>query len=149
MNIRVLEKGCSKDIKAFRSLPFRLYRQNPFWVPPLPGEIETVMSPGLHPFYTHSEADFIVLEDNHEILGRLAILHNRNYCALHQEKTAFFYYFEAVEDAQVVEELFDFADKMDEYGIDYSLLYGGIVIVKWEAYNTENTALRQLIYESE
>lgn len=52
-------------------------------------------------------------------------------------------------DIMMHEELFDFADKMDEYGIDYSLLYGGIVIVKWEAYNTENTALRQLIYESE
>jgi len=60
MKIRLLEKDNKKDIRAFKKLPFRLYRGNPYWVPPFPGLVEKAMSPSRHPFYAHSEADFFL-----------------------------------------------------------------------------------------
>lgn len=119
MKIRVLDKGNKQDIRTFKSIPFALYRENRYWVPPLPGEIETVMDPAKHPFYQHSEGDFLVAEDGKQTLGRIAILQNRNYCEFHKEKTAFFYYYEAVDDQEIAAELFSAAESWArERGLD-------------------------------
>jgi hypothetical protein len=59
------------------------------------------MDKSRHPFYAHSEADFIAVESGRDILGRILVIHNKNYCDYHKENTAFFYYYEAVEDQQV------------------------------------------------
>jgi len=101
MKLRLLEKGNKKDIQVFMSFPFGLYRESKLWVPPFPGEIETVMTPAKHPFYAHSDADFFVVESDKEVLGRISVLKNQNYCEFHNEKTAFFFYFEAINDQQV------------------------------------------------
>ena len=106
MKVRLLEKKNPSDIKRFKQLPFKLYQENPYWVPPLDGEIENVMNPEKHPFYRHSEGDFFVVEREKEVLGRIAVLHNKNYCSFHDEKTAFFYYFESVNDPEVASLLF-------------------------------------------
>lgn len=110
MEIRLLEKSNSKAIRLFKKLPYRLYANNKFWVPPIPGEIEKVMSPEKHPFYTHSEADFFIVENKHEVLGRIAVIHNRHYCQYHNAKTAFFYYFESINDTEVTRMLFSAAE---------------------------------------
>ncbi|HNW14563.1 MAG TPA: hypothetical protein PKZ26_07065 [Anaerolineaceae bacterium] len=106
MKIRLLEKDNKKDIRAFKKLPFRLYRGNPYWVPPFPGLVEKAMSPSRHPFYAHSEADFFLVEEGSEVLGRIAVLHNRNYSQHHHKQIAFFYYFECENDQQVANLLF-------------------------------------------
>lgn len=101
MKTRILDTSKKKDVQHFKSLPFKLYRGNNFWVPPIPGEIEFAMDRSRHPFYAHSEADFILVESEREVLGRILVLHNKNYCDYHKENTAFFFYYEAVEDQQV------------------------------------------------
>ncbi len=109
MELRVLEKGNKKDIRVFRSVPFQIYRRHSLWVPPLPGEIERVMTPENHPFYEHSDADFIVIENGREVLGRMAVLHNRNFCEFHKQNSAFFFYFDSIDDFEVSQKLFDYA----------------------------------------
>jgi hypothetical protein len=111
MQVHLLEKASPKSIGLFKKLPFRLYANNQFWVPPIPGEIKMVMSPEKHPFYIHSEADFFIVEDNQEVLGRIAIIHNQHFCDFHKEKTAFFYYFESINDTQVSRLLFSAAEE--------------------------------------
>ncbi|MBP8996772.1 MAG: hypothetical protein KBG10_00635 [Anaerolineaceae bacterium] len=110
MEIRKLEKGNAEDIKLFKQLPTRIYQGNRFWVPPLPGEIESVLGLNKHPFYAHSEADFFIAEDKGNCLGRIAVLHNRNFCEYHQVKTGFFYFFESIEDSNVANRLFNTAE---------------------------------------
>lgn len=107
METRILIKGNRADCRRFKSLPYSLYKGNSYWVPPLPGEIERVMSPKDHPFYAHSEADFFVVESKKEVLGRICILHNKNYCMFHHTETAFFNYFDCIDDQQVAARLFD------------------------------------------
>lgn len=111
MKIRVLEKGKKSDINTFKSFPLWLYRDSKLWVPPFPGEIERVMNPAKHPFYAHSEADFLVVESEKQVLGRLAVLQNKNYCEFHNEKTAFFYYLETIDDKEVSSLLFSRAEE--------------------------------------
>ncbi len=106
MKIRLLEKANESDIKEFKKLPFKLYKDNRNWVPPFPGAIEKAMTPAYHPFYAHSEADFFLAEDGDEVLGRIAVLHNRKYSEHHQKEIGFFYFFECVEDQEVAIQLF-------------------------------------------
>ncbi|MRS02987.1 hypothetical protein EG832_07160, partial [bacterium] len=101
METRILDTFKKKDVQLFKSLPFKLYQGNPYWVPPIPGEIEYSLDKSRHPFYAHSEADFFVVESGRNVLGRILVIHNKNYCDFQHENTAFFYYYEAVEDQQV------------------------------------------------
>ncbi len=107
MQRRTIDTTDKKDIDRFCSFPFDLYRENPYWVPPLHGDIEALMDRAAHPFYTHSQADFLVVEDEGKTLGRIAVLKNENFCAYHKAEVAFFYLFECVDDLQVSRLLFD------------------------------------------
>lgn len=107
---RLLEKSNPKDIRLFKELPYRLYENNKYWVPPLPGEIERVMTPQDHPFYNHSDADFFIVENETEVLGRIAVLQNQHFCEYHSVKAGFFYYFESIDDPEVSHLLFTTAE---------------------------------------
>jgi hypothetical protein len=62
-----------------------------------------------YPFYLESDADHFVVESEGQTLGRITALENRPYNAYHGSKTAFFYYFDAVDDVQVSRKLFEAA----------------------------------------
>ena len=44
------------DLKAFVDLPWRLYANDPNWVPPLKSEVYGLLTPGKNPFFDHAEA---------------------------------------------------------------------------------------------
>ena len=66
------------DRRAFIGLPARLYADLPLWVPPLHRDERFMMS-RRHPFYRHSEAAFFVVEDDREVVGRIAVLDHRRW----------------------------------------------------------------------
>ncbi len=100
MQVRKLDTDNRQDRKKFIHFPFRLYKDSPYWVPPIQGDMEFVMNRRKHPFYKHSTADFFIVESEGEVLARLTMLQNKNYCDYHQEKVAFFYYYDTVDDLQ-------------------------------------------------
>lgn len=106
MIIRKIDTTIAADRLAFARLPFEIYSDNKFWVPPLETEMAMAMDRQRHPFYDHSTADFFLAENNGEVAGRIAVLHNKNYNAFHHEEAAFLYYFEAYNDLEVSRSLF-------------------------------------------
>jgi hypothetical protein len=93
--------------RQFINLPFQIYKDISQWVPPLYMDINRVLDHQRHPFYKHSKAAFFMAYDNTETpIGRLAILENKNYNIFNQEKTAFFYLFECINDTHTASELF-------------------------------------------
>jgi hypothetical protein len=95
-------------VASFLELPFRLYQEFPQWVPPLRFESQRMLDPHRNPFFQHSEAVFfLATSSDGEPTGRLAVLENHRYNDHNQEKTAFFYLFECVNDRQVSGELFE------------------------------------------
>ena len=115
MHTRIIDTHNRKDVRKFINLPFDLYKNCAQWVPPFISDMELVFNRSKHPFYQHSEADFILVESEGQILGRIAVLHNRNYSNYHHQPTAFFYFFDVIEDQQVSQSLFqaafDWAEK--------------------------------------
>jgi GNAT superfamily N-acetyltransferase len=106
ITIRMLDTRSRRDVKTWIALPYRLYRNDPLWVPQMVGEAKAQLNREVFPFYLHSHADFLVAEQDGEVVGRVALLENRRYNELRQERTAFFNLFETVEDFGVAEALF-------------------------------------------
>jgi len=107
MHVRYIDSNRRREVRQFIRFPFELYRACASWVPPLIPDLTLVMNRKKHPFYHHSKAAFYVAEEAGRILGRLAVLENSRYNEYRKQKTAFFYYFDAVEDASVSGALFD------------------------------------------
>ena len=88
MEILQLDLANRKQVQDFLSLPFRIYRDIPQWVPPLAMDERARLTPRRYPFYKHSAAAFFLAErlpsprgrgarGEGEIIGRLAVLDNR------------------------------------------------------------------------
>ena len=88
------------DLKRFIEFPYRLYRGDPMWVPPLlVGEWET-FNPKKNPYYDHATVDLFLALDAARVVGRVAAIEDSNYNDFHGEKVALFGHFEA-ESAEV------------------------------------------------
>jgi hypothetical protein len=107
VQVRKIDTTSKKDVRQFAEFPFQLYQDCSFWVPPLVSGVKHALNRQSHPFYRHSTADFFVAESNGQTLGRVAVMNNRNYNGFRQAKAAFFGYFDAIEDSEVAQALFD------------------------------------------
>jgi GNAT superfamily N-acetyltransferase len=108
--MRLIEVKTREDLKNFIDLPWKIYKNYPHWVPPLKNEVEETLSKEKNPFFKHSEADYYIVKEGNETLGRIAAINNRTHNSFHNEKTGFFGFFETVEDYKVASLLFDTAE---------------------------------------
>jgi hypothetical protein len=109
MQVRKLDTSRRSDVRQFIRLPFQLYKDCPQWVPPLVPDMKLALDRQRYPFYRHSEADFLLVESEGQALARLVVFEHQPYNALHDCRTAFFYYFDAADDAHATDKLFDAA----------------------------------------
>jgi hypothetical protein len=107
MRVFEIDLRSSAQTHRFLELPHRIYRNTPQWVPPLADDARKMLDTKRHPFYRHSQAAFFVAEEAGEVVGRLAVLDNRNFNTYNQTRTAFFYLFECIENAALSGALFD------------------------------------------
>ncbi len=105
MKIILVENA--KDSIAFVDFPFRLYRNDSKWVPPLPKEMEKIFHRKSNPFLEHAEIERFLCVDGSRVLGRVAGIVDDNYNSFHNEKTAFFGFFESIYEINVAAKLMD------------------------------------------
>ena len=60
------------DRKAFVDLPWRLYADDPHWVPPLKDEVYSLITPGKNPFFGHAEAQYFLARRGGTVVGRVS-----------------------------------------------------------------------------
>jgi hypothetical protein len=60
------------DKKAFIDLPFRLYANDPNWVPPLKDEVNGLITPDKNPWFEHGEAELFLAERDGKVVGRIS-----------------------------------------------------------------------------
>lgn len=109
MKIIKIDPNNRTDVRRFIRFPFSLYKEDPTWVPPMVADMKKALDPGKHPFYQHSQAEFFLATEGKQVLGRIAAIDNQRYKDFTQENTAFFYFFEVIEDIQVARQLLDAA----------------------------------------
>jgi hypothetical protein len=60
------------DRDAFVELPYRLYANDPAFVPPLRADIRELLTPGKNPWYEHGEQQLFLAERSGLVVGRIS-----------------------------------------------------------------------------
>jgi len=130
MQIIQFHPGDRKQQKDFIEFPFKLYQDTPQWVPPFRMGMRKLFKPD-YPFFAYGEAGFfLALDENGNVLGRLAAANNYRYNDFHESKTAFFYYFETVNDLSVAQGLFNHAfEWVKDQGLNHVLGPKGFTVL--------------------
>ncbi|MBT3923382.1 MAG: hypothetical protein HOF21_12490 [Nitrospina sp.] len=97
-----------QDREQFVRLPWKIYKNYPNWVPPLIRERKQFLNPEINPFFEHAEVDlFLAMDADRTPVGRIALIHDRNYQALHSDSVGMFGMFESVDDPSIFGLLLD------------------------------------------
>ncbi|HEY8833978.1 MAG TPA: GNAT family N-acetyltransferase, partial [Chthoniobacterales bacterium] len=129
-SIEVTQVNSPKELSAFIKFPWRIYANDPAWVPPLLIERKEFLS-RKHPFYEHGDSALFLARSGGEIVGRIMASDDPNYNALHGSNVGCFGLFESIDDPAVAAALFEAAaDWLRRKGrdeimgpIDYSTNY--------------------------
>lgn len=103
MNIRPVLT--SRDLKTFIELPYRLYKNDPLWVPPLRDEQNGQFDPKRNPLLEHCDWQLFLLEQDGQTLGRIAAFIDTLANEFWQQPIGLFGYFECVENPAAAEKL--------------------------------------------
>ena len=127
INLRVTEVTSNGEKLQFIKFPWRLYKGDPYWVPPLIGDRKVMLDPKKNPSFEHMEvalflATAIIKQPNmtiapglpmapldNEVVGTIAAIINHRHNEFHDEQVGFFGFFECVNDPQVATALLDAA----------------------------------------
>jgi hypothetical protein len=97
-----------RELHRFFDVADRIYAGDPHWVPPIRDDVAKVFSDS-NPLFEHAEMQLFLAVRGGTDAGRIAAIVDRSHNDFHGEKTAFFGFFESVDDAAVVAALFDAA----------------------------------------
>jgi len=97
------------DRKRFIQLPWRIYRDDPCWMPPLVMSQEELLGFRPHPFYDQSKSrSFLATRGNRDV-GRITAIVNAGHIARYKEQRGFFGFFECDDDPAAARGLFQAA----------------------------------------
>ncbi len=118
--IIVKEITLKKDFRAFVNFPFQLYKNSPYWVPPIIKEELTSMDATKNPVFKNAEASFFLAYKDDKIVGRVAAIINWIEVNEQQKKKMRFGWFDVIDDIEVTKKLLE---KVYEIGIVNGLEY--------------------------
>src|SRR5512140_2243111 len=109
--VSISEVSSRGDLKAFVELPYRLYREDPDWVPPLRSEVRWMLDPAKNPFWKHARRKLFLARRGGRVVGRIAAMADDEHNRVHADRTAFFGFFECEDDAEAARALFSATER--------------------------------------
>lgn len=107
--LEITQVASRAERDAFIKFPWRIYANDPAWVPPLLVERKEFLDRTKHPFYEHGDAALFLARQNGEIVGRIMASDDPNYNAFHQTNVGCFGMFESIDNQEVASALFEAA----------------------------------------
>jgi GNAT superfamily N-acetyltransferase len=103
----------------FIKLPWKIYADDPNWVPHLIMERKKFLDKNKNPFFKNNPTQFYLAYRNGELVGRIGAILNKQHNEFHKDKTGFFGFLECVDDVEVSKALLDTAKSwLKERGCD-------------------------------
>ena len=116
--IVVLECFSKKEMKSFVEFPFELYKNHPFWVPPIIADELETLDKTKNPVFENAEAHFYLALQNNKIVGRIAAIINYQEVNTQQKRKVRFGWFDAIDDVEITKVLLQ---KVFELGQKHNL----------------------------
>jgi len=98
------------ELKRFIRLPWRIYRNESLWVPPLVYERKRFLDRSTNPFFKHGEAEYFLAWRDGQVVGRITAQIDHAFNDFHQNRWGMFGFFESEDDPEVAHALLDAAD---------------------------------------
>jgi hypothetical protein len=105
VNIKTVSNN--KEIMTFIKFPWRIYKDDPYWVPPLLMDKKKILNKKKNPFFKHAEMELFLAEKNGELVGRIAAIKNDLHNKHHNDNVGFFGFFDCINDQETANALFD------------------------------------------
>ncbi len=111
--ITLQEMKTKKEMRTFVKFPFKLYKNNSYWVPPIINDELDSFDKNINPVFEHAEARFFVALKSNEIVGRIAAIINYTEINEQKLKKMRFGWFDFIDDLEVSKMLLN---KVEEIG---------------------------------
>ena len=98
-----------RELRAFVRFPWRVYEDDPNWVPPLISESLAYLDPARGPFYGHADVALFLARRGREVVGTIAAFVDQHRIEHMGQPEGGFGFFEVIEDYAVAEQLMDAA----------------------------------------
>ncbi len=105
MSIQIREVTDKKGLKDFIDLPYRLYKDHPYFVPPLRFDEEATLRKDKNPAFDYCEAKYWLAYKDGKLAGRIAGILNKAYIGKWGNPYMRFGWIDYVEDQEVVDVL--------------------------------------------
>jgi len=109
-NIKIKKVTNLNDFKDFFRVPWLIYNDNDYWVPPFWGEMKRFFSKN-ELFWTHSEGELFVAYRDNKAIGRIAAIIDHLYSVPGGKKIGFFGFFECIPDFEIASSLLKVVQK--------------------------------------
>lgn len=107
--MKIIPVTTPAEIKKFIRLPYRLYKNDPVWVPPLLSEVSKQFDRKRNPTLDHCEFALFLLEKEDGITGRIAAFTDEVALQEWKDPVGLFGYFECIDDSNAANALLDAA----------------------------------------
>lgn len=106
MSVELKQVVTKSDLKQFIKFPYKHYRGNKYWVPPLLMDEFRNLDKKKNPAFEFCEAEYWLAYKNNQLVGRIAGIINKRYNEKVGKNIARFGYIEFIDDEEVSEKLF-------------------------------------------
>jgi GNAT superfamily N-acetyltransferase len=103
--VEIIPADTASAFRAFIDLQYRLYRNQPHFVPPLRRERLDLFDKSHHPFFRHAEGAFFLARRDGRPVGRIEAIINHAHNEFHGDRVGFFGAFESENDRTVSDAL--------------------------------------------
>src|SRR5574343_81861 len=111
--ITIKEALTKKEMKDYVMFSFELYKNNPYWIPPIIAEELETFDKTKNPALQTAEAHFYLAYKNGKIVGKVAAIINWEEVNLLEKRKVRFGWFDAIDDIEVTKALLS---KVEELG---------------------------------
>lgn len=109
--VTITEAKTRREIKEFVTFPWKVYKNDPNWVPPLIMDTKRMLDRKRSPFFEFGDAAFFLAYRDGTCVGRISAHVNRNHNEFHGSRDGFFGFYECMNDPEASRALLDAAEE--------------------------------------
>ncbi len=109
VDVRSMKTPAERE--AFITFAWKVYKDNPYWVPPLINERKHFLDPAHNAFFEHATAEYFMAFRGEEPVGTIAAFTNTAYNEFQDVNVGFFGFFEVLEDRKAAHALLRTAEE--------------------------------------
>lgn len=118
--ITIKEAKTKSELKDFVKFSFELYKDNPYWIPPIINDELDGFDKAKNPAFENADAHFYLAYKDNKIVGKVAAIINWEEVNNQQKKKVRFGWMDMINDIEVTKALLE---KVYEYGRENNLEY--------------------------